>query len=133
GAQRRRRICRARSGGQDAAARRLHYQPQHARQGAPGVGDRSCRSVAGRHHGDRKAGGTVMAVLRADSVGRVFTGAAGDVHACTDVSLEVSAGELLVVRGPSGSGKTTLLNLLGGLDAPTTGSVWVGGVDLTTM
>jgi putative ABC transport system ATP-binding protein len=37
------------------------------------------------------------------------------------------------VRGPSGSGKTTLLNLLGGLDNPTSGTVWVGGVDLTAM
>jgi putative ABC transport system ATP-binding protein len=55
------------------------------------------------------------------------------VHACTDVSLHVDAGELLVVRGPSGSGKTTLLNLLGGLDNPTSGNVWVGGVDLTAM
>jgi putative ABC transport system ATP-binding protein len=72
-------------------------------------------------------------VLRAASVTRVFRRAGGDVHACTDVSLTVNAGELLVVRGPSGSGKTTLLNLLGGLDNPTAGSVWVGGVDLTTM
>jgi putative ABC transport system ATP-binding protein len=73
------------------------------------------------------------AVLRAASVGRIFKGPGGDVHACTDVSLEVSRGELLVVRGPSGSGKTTLLNLLGGLDAPTSGSVFVGGVDLAAM
>jgi putative ABC transport system ATP-binding protein len=72
-------------------------------------------------------------VLRAASVSRVFTRASGDVHACTNVSLEVRAGELLVVRGPSGSGKTTLLNLLGGLDTPTSGTVWVGGVDLTAM
>jgi putative ABC transport system ATP-binding protein len=75
----------------------------------------------------------IDAVLQAASVGRVFTSAAGDVHACTDVSLHVDAGELLVVRGPSGSGKTTLLNLLGGLDNPTSGNVWVGGVDLTAM
>lgn len=75
----------------------------------------------------------IDAVLQAASVSRVFTSAAGDVHACTDVSLHVDAGELLVVRGPSGSGKTTLLNLLGGLDNPTSGNVWVGGVDLTAM
>jgi putative ABC transport system ATP-binding protein len=73
------------------------------------------------------------ATLLAASVSRVFTTPSGDVHACTDVSLEVNAGELLVVRGPSGSGKTTLLNLLGGLDSPTSGNVRIGGVDLTAM
>lgn len=72
-------------------------------------------------------------VLRAASVSRVFSTPAGDVHACTDISLELSAGELLVVRGRSGSGKTTLLNLLGGLDSPTSGAVWVGGAELTAM
>lgn len=72
-------------------------------------------------------------VLRAASVSRVFRRASGEVHACTDISLEVRAGELLVVRGPSGSGKTTLLNLLGGLDTPTSGTVWLGETDLTAM
>jgi putative ABC transport system ATP-binding protein len=72
-------------------------------------------------------------VLRAESVSRVFRTSAGDVHACRDVSLEVRAGELLVVRGPSGSGKSTLLNLLGGLDDPTNGRIWIGGQDLGKM
>lgn len=71
--------------------------------------------------------------LRAESLSRVFRTAAGDVHACRDVSLEAHAGELLVVRGPSGSGKTTLLNLLGGLDTPTDGRVWVGDRELGSM
>jgi putative ABC transport system ATP-binding protein len=71
--------------------------------------------------------------LRAVGVSRVFTTAAGEVHACIDISLEVEAGELLVVQGPSGSGKTTLLNLLGGLDVPTSGTVWIGGIDLSAM
>ncbi|WP_022886003.1 ABC transporter ATP-binding protein [Glaciibacter superstes] len=76
---------------------------------------------------------TSSPVLRAASVSRVFHTQAGDVHACTDISLEVGAGELLVVRGPSGSGKTTLLNLLGGLDRPDSGEVWLGDTNLGSM
>src|SRR5690606_30487782 len=71
--------------------------------------------------------------LIANEVSRVFRTGAGEVHACTDVSLAVHPGELLVIRGKSGSGKTTLLNLLGGLDKPTSGAVIVGGVDLATL
>jgi putative ABC transport system ATP-binding protein len=72
-------------------------------------------------------------VLRARSLSRVFGTGAGEVRALSDASLEVTAGELLVVRGPSGSGKTTLLNLLGGLDRPTSGSVWLGDSELTAL
>lgn len=74
------------------------------------------------------------ALLTADQVSRVFTTGAGDVHALTDVSMDVAAGELVVVRGPSGSGKTTLLNLLGGLDRPTSGRVLLGdGRELSAL
>ena len=73
------------------------------------------------------------AVLRAQGLTRVFGTGAGEVRALTDAALQVVAGELLVVRGPSGSGKTTLLNLLGGLDRPTSGSVWLGGAELTAL
>ena len=52
------------------------------------------------------------------------------VHALREIDLEISAGELLVVRGPSGSGKTTLLNLIGGLDTPSSGKITVGSVDI---
>lgn len=72
-------------------------------------------------------------VLRAQDLTRVFGTGAGEVHALSSASLEVAAGELLVVRGPSGSGKTTLLNLLGGLDRPTSGSVWLGDSELTVL
>lgn len=75
----------------------------------------------------------MTALLRAEGLTRTFSGSAGDVHALSDVDLAVHAGELLVVRGPSGSGKTTLLNLLGGLDSPTSGTVWLGDRDLTAM
>jgi putative ABC transport system ATP-binding protein len=72
-------------------------------------------------------------VLRAQGLTRVFGSGAGEVHALSDATLEVAAGELLVVRGPSGSGKTTLLNLLGGLDRPTSGGVWLGDAELSAL
>ncbi len=49
------------------------------------------------------------------------------VRAVDDVDLEVASGEAVVVTGPSGCGKSTLLQLMGGLDLPTAGEVWLGG------
>ncbi len=54
------------------------------------------------------------------------------VHAVRDVSLRAGRGELVAVRGRSGAGKTTLLNLIGGLDRPTAGRVWVAGHEVTS-
>jgi len=53
-----------------------------------------------------------------------------EVHALRGVDLELAAGEFVVLLGPSGSGKSTLLNILGGLDAPSSGHVWYQGEDL---
>jgi len=49
------------------------------------------------------------------------------------LSLEIPRGHFLAIVGPSGSGKSTLLGLLAGLDAPTSGSVWIDGVDITKL
>jgi putative ABC transport system ATP-binding protein len=49
------------------------------------------------------------------------------------VNLEIPRGDFLGLMGPSGSGKTTLLNLIGGLDAPSSGSVTVGGVNISRL
>lgn len=53
------------------------------------------------------------------------------VHALNDVSFDVEKGELLSIVGPSGSGKSTLLSMIGLLDKPTSGSVFIDGVEIT--
>jgi putative ABC transport system ATP-binding protein len=55
------------------------------------------------------------------------------VEALRGISLDLKAGEWTAIMGPSGSGKSTLLHVLAGLDTPTTGRVFIGDVDLTTL
>ncbi len=57
----------------------------------------------------------------------------GALRALDQVDLAIKAGEWLSVMGPSGSGKTTLINLLGTLDRPTAGRIWVDGVEITAL
>jgi putative ABC transport system ATP-binding protein len=75
----------------------------------------------------------MTATLELRSVTRVFGEGRLEVDAVSDVSLSVQAGELIAIMGPSGSGKTTLLSLAGGLDHPTSGTVFVEGVDLSRL
>ncbi len=55
------------------------------------------------------------------------------VHALADVNVTVTAGEFIAIMGPSGCGKSTLLNMLGALDQPTHGEVWVAGENLAKL
>jgi len=55
-----------------------------------------------------------------------------EIHALRNVNLKVYRGEMIAVVGPSGSGKTTLLNLIGTLDKPTSGKIYIDGEDITT-
>ncbi|CAN5168510.1 ABC transporter ATP-binding protein [soil metagenome] len=70
-------------------------------------------------------------VLRCENLSRSYGSGPTAVQALTGAELSVCSGELVILRGPSGSGKTTLLNLLGGLDDPTAGTVWIGSRQVT--
>ena len=56
-----------------------------------------------------------------------------DVKALKEGDLQVTKGEFVVVLGPSGSGKTTMLNCIGGIDSPTSGTIIIGGEDISTL
>jgi len=73
---------------------------------------------------DQKLGSVV---LRARGLRKDYGRGEGLVRAVADVDLQVARGEAVAVRGPSGCGKSTLLHLLGGLDRPTAGELWVNG------
>ena len=72
-------------------------------------------------------------VARALGLRRDYGREAGLVRAVDGVDLELATGETLAVIGPSGCGKSTLLHLLGGLDRPSGGEVWIGGQRLDQM
>jgi putative ABC transport system ATP-binding protein len=70
---------------------------------------------------------------RLSKVSKVYDTAAARITALEQISWEVSAGEAVALMGPSGCGKTTILNLLGGMDRPTGGEIWVNGTNVAAM
>ena len=71
------------------------------------------------------------ALVRIEAVSRDFGRGRNVVHAVRSVSFVARPGELVAIQGRSGAGKTTLLNIIGGLDRPTSGRVWVGEHEVT--
>ena len=70
-------------------------------------------------------------VIRTTEVVRTYTTGGQPVHALRGISLEVERGRFVALKGRSGSGKTTLLNIISGLDKPTSGKVYLFGMDIT--
>ena len=71
-----------------------------------------------------------MELLRIENLTKVYGEGENQVRALDGVSFSVEKGEFLAIIGPSGSGKSTLLHILGGVDRPTSGKVWVDGQDV---
>ncbi|MHA9736579.1 ABC transporter ATP-binding protein [Robinsoniella peoriensis] len=71
-----------------------------------------------------------MEILRVENLNKIYGSGDNQIHALRDVSFRVEKGEFVAITGPSGSGKSTLLHLLGGVDTPTSGSIFVDGRDI---
>ncbi len=78
---------------------------------------------------------SVAPLLKLEKVSKNYVAAEGaaPVSVLRDLSFEITAGESVAIIGPSGCGKSTLLNIIGTLDHPTSGSVWLDGQDLSRL
>lgn len=71
-----------------------------------------------------------MELLKVERLSKVYGTGENAIHALRDVSFSVEAGQFTAIIGPSGSGKSTLLHILGGVDRPTSGTVYLNGQDV---
>lgn len=74
-----------------------------------------------------------MDILKIEHLSKIYGKGDTEVRALDDVSFTVPKGQFVAITGPSGSGKSTLLHILGGVDTPTDGHVYVDGTDITTL
>lgn len=74
-----------------------------------------------------------MALIEVKNISRVYNPATVPVNALNGVALSVEEGEFTAIVGPSGSGKTTLLNIIGGLDSPTDGELYIAGNNISKL
>ena len=72
-------------------------------------------------------------MLRADGIHKIYRDGKKDLHVLKGIDLEIEKAASLAIVGPSGAGKSTLLHILGGLDRPSSGKVFVDGLDLYTL
>jgi putative ABC transport system ATP-binding protein len=72
-------------------------------------------------------------VMKVQDVTKAFDSAAGRVVALRGINISIKRGEFVSIVGPSGSGKSTLLNIIGALDKPTSGKVYINGIDIFAL
>lgn len=71
-----------------------------------------------------------MSMIKAEHISKIYGKGENEVKALDDVSFSVEKGDFIAITGPSGSGKSTLLHILGGVDTPTSGKVFVNDIDV---
>ena len=73
-------------------------------------------------------------ILKTENLHKIYAeGTSMEIHALQGVNIEIKKGEMVAIMGPSGCGKTTLLNLLGGIDQPTRGQIFINGHDINQL
>ena len=71
--------------------------------------------------------------LKVENISKIFDSAGGQVIALRKINFVIKKGEFVSIVGPSGSGKSTLLNILGALDKPSYGRIFIGGIDIFSL
>lgn len=74
-----------------------------------------------------------MAVIKTENINKTYADKGVPVTALKGIDLTIDDGDFAAIVGPSGSGKTTLLNLIGGLDEPTSGKIWIKDQDISAL
>jgi putative ABC transport system ATP-binding protein len=85
-------------------------------------------SVGGRDYADSS-----KVTLEVENLSKVYLSSMGKVVSLRNVNFSVNKGEFVSVVGPSGSGKSTLLNMLGALDRPSSGRVFINGINIFSL
>jgi len=86
--------------------------------------------IAGGHDGLKRE---IMSIIRTENLTKTYSAAGIETKALDSVSLSIGPGEFVAIMGPSGCGKSTLLHMLGGLDRPSSGEVWINDQAISKM
>ena len=113
--------------------RHLAPKPEHLVEERPTTGEAAIQRATTWVDRTRQSVPILDPIVSTESLTRDYPVGETIVHALTATSLQVGRGQLIAVHGRSGSGKTTMLNLIGGLDRPSSGRVWIDGVEVTSL